>query len=272
MKNRSRINRGESSWELLALGILALLLACGDGGDAPKSADQRAFEAAKKEAAGTDEATAQQNAERANEAWKNQDFAWPEEPSAVVAIEIKDLGEIRIGLYESIAPQTVAHFIQITQRGLYDESIFHRVIKDFMIQGGDPGTKPRPPGELIPNYPNVRVADEFNATPHERGVVSMANRGTENSADTQFFILQRDSPHLDGQYTAFGRVIEGMDVVDAIANAEVDTYGRWGSADRPMADVVLLKATVEGEKVVKERGEVNGEGEVVAEGEVASAG
>jgi peptidyl-prolyl cis-trans isomerase B (cyclophilin B) len=269
MNSRGRIDWKHSGWELLALGMLALLLACGGADDAPETPDHQAYAEAKansdaakeaqEDAAHGDEGAAASQAAPAVARAKARDFDWPDEPSAVIVLDVKEMGEIRIAMYEELAPKTVAHVIRIAQRGLYDESIFHRVIEDFMIQTGDPGTKPRPPGTLIPNYPNIRVEDEYNDTPHARGVVSMANRGTANTAETQFFIVQRDSPYLDGEYTAFGRVIAGMDVVDEIAGVEVDKFGRWGSSDRPLDNVVLTKVVVESRRTGS-RGVAAGDG------------
>lgn len=249
MTGRGRTNWKQSGWELLVLGFLALLLACGGGDDDSATGKTLASGDSTKEQADVGEEGGEEEASAALASLKARDFDWPSEPSAVVVLEIQDMGEIRIGLYDSIAPVTVAHFLDVAARGLYDETIFHRVLKGFMVQGGDPGTKPRPPGTNKPYYPYTRVDDEYNDTPNARGVVAMANRGTEGSTETQFFIVQQDSPHLDGKYSTFGRVLSGMDVVDAIAEVEVDEFGRWGDSNRPLKDVVLVRVRVEGRGV-----------------------
>lgn len=156
----------------------------------------------------------------------------------IVTMSIKGKGDIKIELYPDIAPNTVNNFISLVKRGFYDGLIFHRVIRGFMIQGGDPeGTGMGGPG--------YKIKGEFsgngvvNTLKHSAGVISMARSMMPNSAGSQFFIMHQDAPHLDGQYAAFGRVIEGMDVVNAVA--ETPTY----RDDRPMQDQVMEKVTVE---------------------------
>jgi len=161
-----------------------------------------------------------------------------EKQNPIVTMEIKGEGAIKIELYPNFAPNTVNNFISLINKGFYDNLIFHRVIKNFMIQGGDPaGT-----GMGGPNY---AIRGEFkgngfaaNTLKHSRGVISMARAASPNSAGSQFFIMHSDAPHLDGQYAAFGKVIEGMEVVDKIA--ETKTAG-----DRPVAKQIIEKATVE---------------------------
>jgi len=156
----------------------------------------------------------------------------------IVTITMKDGGTIKVELYPEIAPNTVNNFVYLVKKGFYDDLIFHRVIKGFMIQGGDPKGN----GTGGPRY---SIKGEFTANgfkndlKHERGVISMARSANPNSAGSQFFIMHKDSPHLDGQYASFGKVIEGMDVVDDIASQYVD----W--QDRPQADQVIKKMTVE---------------------------
>ena len=156
----------------------------------------------------------------------------------IVTMKIKDRGEIRIELYPEIAPNTVNNFISLVKKGFYDGLIFHRVICGFMIQGGDPeGTGMGGPG--------YKIKGEFasngfaNALKHTPGVISMARSMMPNSAGSQFFIMHKAAPHLDGEYAAFGKVIEGMDVVDAVAGTP--TY----RDDRPMENQVMEKVTVE---------------------------
>lgn len=174
-----------------------------------------------------------------------ENFSWPSEPSHIVALEITGRGIIRLGLYEQVAPKSVAHVVDCVSRGVYDDTLFHRVIKDFMIQGGDPNTRKRGPDSSRGDWGNLKVEDEYQAIHHDRGVVAMANRGRPGTARSQFFIVHHDSHHLDGKYSAFGRVISGMDVVDAIANLETDKVGRWGEKNTPLETVILLRATLE---------------------------
>jgi len=161
-------------------------------------------------------------------------------PEAV--IHVKDHGDIRIELLPEIAPKTVDNFVTLAEEGFYDGTTFHRVIPGFMLQGGDPNTRnvdPRDDGEGGPGY---QIQDELTDFPHDRGVVSMANKGTPNTGGSQFFIVHQDAPHLDGQYAAFGRVVEGMDVVDAITEVEIDQYGRWGPRNRPYPEDVVIES------------------------------
>ena len=133
----------------------------------------------------------------------------------IVTIEMEDGGIIRAELYPEIAPNTVRNFISLVKKGFYDGVIFHRVIPGFMIQGGDPtGTGMGGPGYSIEGE---FTSNGFqNDLKHTRGVLSMARAMDPNSAGSQFFIMHMDAPHLDKQYAAFGKVTEGMDVVDAI--------------------------------------------------------
>ncbi|WP_299088475.1 peptidylprolyl isomerase [uncultured Metabacillus sp.] len=140
-------------------------------------------------------------------------------PVATITMESNQI--IKVELYPNIAPNTVNNFISLAQSGFYDGVIFHRVIPGFMIQGGDPeGT-----GIGGPDY---SIKGEFtsngfeNNLKHERGVISMARTQEPDSAGSQFFIMVADSSHLDGEYAAFGKVTEGMDVVDQIVNVETD--------------------------------------------------
>ena len=142
------------------------------------------------------------------------------------------LGTIVLELYPSIAPQHVNSFVFLAREGFYDGVIFHRVIPGFMIQGGDPtGTGTGGPG--------YHLKAEFNDTKHERGILSMARAQDPDSAGSQFFIMHGNAPHLDGKYTAFGKVTEGMDVVDKIADTPT------GAADRPEKPIVIKSVTIE---------------------------
>jgi len=156
----------------------------------------------------------------------------------IVTIKMKKGGVIKAELYPEKAPNTVNNFIYLIKKGFYDDLTFHRVIKGFMIQGGDPNGN----GTGGPRY---TIKGEFTANgfkndlKHTRGVLSMARSRNPNSAGSQFFIMHADSPHLDGQYAAFGKVIEGMDVVDEIASGYVDYE------DRPQVEQVISKMSVE---------------------------
>lgn len=156
----------------------------------------------------------------------------------MVTIEMENGKKIRLELYPEIAPITVANFEKLAKSGFYDGLIFHRVIKGFMIQGGDPegtgmgGSSERIKGEFAAN--GIK-----NDLKHERGVISMARSQNPNSASSQFFIMHKDAPHLDGQYAAFGRVIEGIEVVDEIAETKTDFR------DRPLKEQKIKKVTVD---------------------------
>ena len=157
----------------------------------------------------------------------------------IVTIEMEDGGVIRAELYPDVAPKTVENFVSLVQKGFYDGVIFHRVIPGFMIQGGDPtGTGMGGPGHTIPGE---FTANGFkNDLKHTRGVLSMARTMDPNSAGSQFFIMHMDAPHLDGQYAAFGKVIEGIEVVDSIAHTP-----RNMANDKPRQDQRMKKVTVE---------------------------
>ena len=157
----------------------------------------------------------------------------------IVTIEMEDGGVIRAELYPDVAPKTVENFVSLVQKGFYDGVIFHRVIPGFMILGGDPtGTGMGGPGHTIPGE---FTANGFkNDLKHTRGVLSMARTMDPNSAGSQFFIMHMDAPHLDGQYAAFGKVIEGIEVVDSIARTP-----RNMANDKPRQDQRMKKVTVE---------------------------
>lgn len=155
----------------------------------------------------------------------------------VVTIEMENGSVIKAELYPQVAPNTVNNFISLVKKGFYDGVIFHRVISGFMLQGGDPdGTGMGGPG--------YSIKGEFtqngfkNDLKHEPGVLSMARTMMPNSAGSQFFIMHQDAPHLDGQYAAFGKVIEGIDVVDKIATVKTDY------SDRPLTEQKIKSMTV----------------------------
>ena len=156
----------------------------------------------------------------------------------IVTIEMEDGSIMKAELYPQIAPNTVNNFISLIQKGYYDGVIFHRVIPGFMIQGGDPqGTGTGGPGYCIPGeFSHNGFANDLK---HSKGVLSMARTMVPDSAGSQFFIMHETSPHLDGDYAAFGQVIEGLDVIDTIANADRD----WN--DKPLSEQKMKRVTVE---------------------------
>lgn len=155
----------------------------------------------------------------------------------MVQIEMENGGIIKLELYPEVAPITVENFVKLAKEGFYDGLIFHRVIKDFMIQGGDPlGTGMGGSDETIKG--EFAINGVTNNLSHKRGVISMARSSNYNSASSQFFICHADATYLDGQYAAFGKVIEGMDVVDEIANVKTNLN------DKPLTDVVIKSITV----------------------------
>ena len=143
----------------------------------------------------------------------------------VVTITMENGDQIRAELYPQIAPNTVNNFISLIRKGFYDGLIFHRIIKGFMIQGGDPeGSGMGGPGYVIKGeFDQNGFANDLK---HTKGVLSMARSMMPDSAGSQFFIMHKAAPHLDGSYAAFGKVIEGMDVVDRIATAATDRSNR----------------------------------------------
>ena len=156
----------------------------------------------------------------------------------IVTIEMENGNTMKAELYPEVAPNTVNNFISLVKKGFYDGTIFHRVIPGFMIQGGDPDGS----GMGGPGY---SIKGEFtgngfrNELRHTKGVLSMARTMDPNSAGSQFFIMVDDAPHLDGQYAAFGMVIEGLDEADRIVNVKRN----W--SDKPKEPQVMKKVTVE---------------------------
>jgi len=159
----------------------------------------------------------------------------------MVLIYVKNYGIMKVKMDPSAAKNTVNNFLTLANSGFYDGLTFHRVIKNFMIQGGD--------GEPNHKYLDYTIEGEFKANgiennlKHKRGVISMARTYINNSASSQFFICQVDCPHLDGQYAAFGQLIEGFDVLDKIANVKTDQY------DCPIENVIIEKMEVIDEEI-----------------------
>ena len=169
---------------------------------------------------------------------EKQTFKGENEESPIVTMTMESGEEVIIELYPQLAPNTVNNFISLIQDNFYDGLIFHRVIPGFMIQGGDPeGTGTGGPGYSIKGeFESNGFSNELE---HKRGVLSMARSQSPDSAGSQFFIIHEDSDHLDGDYAAFGQVIEGMDVVDEIAS--VPTEGQ----DKPKEDQTIKSMTVD---------------------------
>ncbi len=156
----------------------------------------------------------------------------------VVTITMENGDQIRAELYPQIAPNTVNNFISLIRKGFYDGLIFHRIIKGFMIQGGDPeGSGMGGPGYFIKGeFDQNGFANDLK---HTKGVLSMARSMMPDSAGSQFFIMHKAAPHLDGSYAAFGKVIDGMDVVDQIATAATDR------SNRPFDTQMMKRVTVD---------------------------
>ena len=168
----------------------------------------------------------------------NNEVRTPPEELPVATIIIKDYGTIEAELYPHIAPNTVNNFIYLANSGFYDGLTFHRIIKDFMIQGGDPNGD----GTGGPGY---SIKGEFtknkfkNDLKHTEGILSMARSQNKNSAGSQFFIMTKDASHLDGQYAAFGKVTSGMDIVHEIENVKTDAN------DKPEKNVIIESIKVD---------------------------
>ncbi|TVP94629.1 MAG: peptidylprolyl isomerase [Acholeplasmatales bacterium] len=151
----------------------------------------------------------------------------------IVTLDIAGYGTMKIELFPDVAPNTVRNFVHLVQSGYYDGVGFHRIIENFMVQGGA--------GAPL----SCRIAGEFssngadNPLQHTRGVISMARTMDPNSATGQFFIVHQNSPHLDGQYAAFGGLLEGFNFLDMIATTET------GSQDRPLEDIIITRARVD---------------------------
>lgn len=168
----------------------------------------------------------------------NDEVRTPPKELPIATIVIKNYGTIEAELYPHIAPNTVNNFISLANNGFYDGLTFHRIIKDFMIQGGDPNGN----GSGGPGY---SIKGEFtknkfkNDLKHTEGVLSMARSQNKNSGGSQFFIMTKDSPHLDGQYAAFGKIIKGIDIVHEIENIKT------GNNDKPEKDIVIESIKVD---------------------------
>ncbi len=165
----------------------------------------------------------------------SQEFLNPQNPR--IAIVVQNYGKMIVELFPEVAPKTVANFLELVQAKFYDGLTFHRIISGFMIQGGDPlgngtgGSKKNIIGEFMEN--GIQ-----NPLMHSRGVISMARSMMYNSASSQFFIMHQDAPYLDGAYAAFGVVVEGIEVVDKIADVKTNAY------DAPLEKVIIEEMKV----------------------------
>ena len=221
---------------ILAISVLCLAAlvfsACGKGGDNKETQPAGAVGGGDSE-----EATGDTGAKKADTGSVDNGGNNP-----VVTIEMENGGVIKVELYPDIAPNTVKSFISLANSGFYDGTIFHRVIPDFMIQGGDPnGNGTGGPGYTIPGE---FTANGFqNDLSHTRGVISMGRRGNQfsgfDTAGCQFFICVADCDWLDGQYASFGKVIEGIDMADAIVSVDRD------GNNKPLEDQVMKSVTVD---------------------------
>jgi cyclophilin family peptidyl-prolyl cis-trans isomerase len=160
-------------------------------------------------------------------------------PQYIISVKVGTnvLGDITVELFPDKAPKTVHNFDSLVAIKFFDGTAFHRVIDNFMIQGGDPNSKSKPKNTWGMGDPSqTKVPAEFNDTKHIRGVISMARSNDPNSASSQFFIMHGDAPHLDGQYTAFGKVIDGIGVVD-----DVVAQPKTGSAPNEKIEMTIRK-------------------------------
>jgi peptidyl-prolyl cis-trans isomerase B (cyclophilin B) len=163
------------------------------------------------------------------------------------------MGDLVVTFFPDKAPLHVKNFLGLAQKGFYDGTAFHRIIRNFMIQGGCPNTRAGATGMPGTGGPGTRVVAEFNDTPHTRGVLSMARSRDPNSAGSQFFVVHADhAPHLDGQYTAFGKVEDGLDVLDEIASVEC-SFGAGGEKSTPRQRIELKSVSVR-ERQQREQG------------------
>ena len=187
---------------------------------------------------GTQAENGQKSENDAKQDGEKTDYSASVTENPIVTITMENDEKIVLELDPTVAPNTVANFISLVEDGFYDGLIFHRVIPDFMIQGGDPKGN----GSGGPGY---SIEGEFsengfeNNLKHERGVISMARTNDPNSAGSQFFIMVKESSQLDGKYAAFGNVIEGMETVDAIVSSERDR------ADKPLKDQKMKTVKVD---------------------------
>ncbi len=167
--------------------------------------------------------------------------------NSVVAVIKTVAGEMTLEFWPDVAPKTGANFVKLAQEGFYDGTAFHRIIKGFMIQGGDPLSKDADNPMVGTGGPGYKIKAEFSARPHVRGVISMARSNDPDSAGSQFFICLGDASFLDGKYTAFGKLVAGDDVLEKLGNTPVASNG--GERSKP-----LTRAAVESIRIVPKAG------------------
>ncbi|NIK72344.1 MULTISPECIES: peptidylprolyl isomerase [unclassified Paenibacillus] len=215
---------------LLTAALLLVIAGCG-GGSKTSSNDNGTSGSGTANATATPEATDP----------PQPDKLLGSDKHPVVTVEMDNGKTFKVELYPEIAPNTVNNFVSLVKKGFYDGTIFHRVIPGFMIQGGDPeGSGMGGPGYSIKGE---FMSNGFqNDLLHTRGVISMARSGDPDSAGSQFFVMVADAPSLDGDYAAFGKVVEGMDTVDEIVNQETE---KTGEGSRPVKPMAIKKATVD---------------------------
>jgi len=168
------------------------------------------------------------------------------ESNEVRAVLVTDAGEITVEFLTEKAPKHVENFLKLAGEGFYDGTRFHRVIPGFMIQGGDPNTKTDDDRAWGTGGPGYSIDAEFNDVHHERGVLSMARSADPDSAGSQFFVCHGEASFLDNKYTAFGRVVDGLDALDTIANAEREpARGPNDEGSRPVEPVSIRNITIQ---------------------------
>jgi len=170
----------------------------------------------------------------------------PNESNEVRAVLVTDAGDITVEFLTDKAPKHVENFLKLAREGFYDGTRFHRIIPGFMIQGGDPNTKTDDAHSWGTGGPGYSIDAEFNDVHHERGVLSMARSADPNSAGSQFFVCHGEASFLDNKYTAFGRVVDGLDALDSIANADRQpTSGSSDEGSRPVEPVAIRSITIQ---------------------------
>lgn len=163
--------------------------------------------------------------------------------STLEAVLTTDKGEMVVGFFPEAAPGHVKNFLSLAQKGFYDGLAFHRIVRNFMIQGGCPNTREGETGAPGTGGPGHNVPAEFSQLKHERGVLSMARSQDPDSAGSQFFVVHAEhADFLDGQYTVFGKVVDGLDVLDTIASVDVE-FGPGGERSKPLERVGLVSVT-----------------------------
>jgi peptidyl-prolyl cis-trans isomerase B (cyclophilin B) len=166
------------------------------------------------------------------------------DPATLEAAVVTSKGTMVLTFLPELAPKHVHNFLSLAQKGFYDGLAFHRVIRNFMVQGGCPNTREGAKGQPGTGGPGHRVVAEFNDTPHKRGVVSMARSQDPNSAGSQFFIVHAEhARHLDGSYTAFAQVEDGLDVLDEIAGSECE-FGPGGECSVPKERIEIERVEI----------------------------